>query len=105
MTSDKGQTVFPGRNKQADEQIKNKNNCQAFCVFVLFCLEISLLFFFAQNGGGRTVKEAGHGCQVLRTKKCHIIFAQYIKKCQNGIIWHFMAFLLINKFLKNASFS
>ena len=38
------------------------------------------------------------GCQVLRTRKCHRNFAQYIKKCQNGIIWHFMTFLLIKKF-------
>ena len=59
MTSHKGQIVFPGRNKQAQEKLKNKNNCQAFCVFVLFCLEISLLSFFAQNGGGRAVKESG----------------------------------------------
>ena len=31
-------------------------------------------------------------------------FAQYIKKCQNGIIWHFMTFLLIKKFWKSAIF-
>ncbi len=43
-----------------------------------------------------------HGCQVLRTRNCHRIFAQYIKKCQNCIIWHIMAFLLINKLWKNA---
>ncbi len=35
-------------------------------------------------------------------EKCHRIFAQYIKECQNCIIWHFMAFLLINKLWKNA---
>ena len=46
------------------------------------------------------LQQDGHGCPVLRTRKCHRIFAQYIKKCQNGIIWHFMAFLLIKKFLK-----
>ncbi len=40
------------------------------------------------------------GCQVLRTRKYHRIFAQYIKKCQSGIIWHFMAFLPLNKFWK-----